>query len=117
MTSEFTEVVDYQLRCLLTHLCIRVAAGQSLTVGRSPEVVDVCIPDPNVSRQHLRLGNQGGRLTLEDLNPRQQMILNGKHLPFLQSFELSPGDRLEFSGYCFLVEALPASTVDTRGPA
>src|SRR4051812_32900099 len=97
------KIITFIMTCRSTGRLIRVGPDESVIVGRIADVCDISLDGPGVSRQQFRLTHYEGRLTLQDLNPRQLMRLNKKFIPFKSSCDLSPGDRLEFSVYDFLV--------------
>ena len=53
--------------------------GAALTIGRA-KGNDVVIPDPTVSRHHLRLKVEMGRVMAEDLGSRNHSFLDGAKL-------------------------------------
>jgi hypothetical protein len=95
----------YNLRCGETAQSIRIAPDESVVVGRDPKNCDIVLGGTGVSRIHVRLTNRGGQLMMEDLKPRQHMVLNGEIVPFCDHRQLMPGDLLAFCGYGFVVEA------------
>lgn len=107
---------SFRLTCSRMGQVIRIAPGESLTVGRVGGGADVGLPDMCVGRRQLRLTNSDGVLTLEDLRPRQSMLLNGERFPFGCSRGLKPGDRLDFRGYSFVVSPESALVTATQPP-
>ena len=83
------------------------------TIGREPSNL-IAIPDPSVSRKHCVLRQREGRFQVEDLESRNQTLLNGiavKEQWLHHGDEITVGD----SVLLFLVEdehALPASQVE-----
>jgi hypothetical protein len=73
--------------------------AESISVTRDPVVIgrlstnDVVLSDPNVSRRHAELRQQGGRWTLVDLGSTNGSVVNGK---LVKEHELEDGDRLSF---------------------
>jgi pSer/pThr/pTyr-binding forkhead associated (FHA) protein len=59
-------------------------------LGRSKEC-DVQVPDPNVSRRHAELRQEGGAWWLVDLDSTNGTLLNGKRV---QRAKLSDGDTI-----------------------
>jgi hypothetical protein len=65
--------------------------GERLTVGRDPDVCDITLMDPAVSRQHCFLSKEGGAVQVEDAGSSNGTFVNEGRV---QSAELNPGDRL-----------------------
>ena len=66
-------------------------SGQEQTVGRAPGCA-VLLGDPTVSSVHARLGLQGGRVVVEDLQSRNGTFVNGSRIN--GTTPLGRGDRL-----------------------
>lgn len=91
----------------------RLAAGESMIVGRS-STVDVTLNDPLLSRQHARLRVEDGRLFVTDLGSRNGTMLGGERIA--GETAVAVGDRV-ILGSC-RVEVEPAvSTRASIGPA
>jgi predicted component of type VI protein secretion system len=69
-------------------------AGLGITVGRHPALCERLIGDPTVSRRHLRLGLDRGRLAIEDLNSLNGTLLNGREVPRFRPVPLNAGQEL-----------------------
>jgi hypothetical protein len=67
-----------------------VLADGRAVLGRSKEC-DVQVPDPNVSRRHAELRQEGGAWWLVDLDSTNGTLLNGKRV---QRAKLSDGDTI-----------------------
>jgi pSer/pThr/pTyr-binding forkhead associated (FHA) protein len=67
-----------------------VLADGRAVLGRSKEC-DVQVPDPNVSRRHAELRQEGGAWWLVDLDSTNGTVLNGKRV---QRAKLSEGDTI-----------------------
>ncbi len=65
--------------------------GQSLNIGRDPDVSDVILMDPAVSRKHCAMSKEGLSIRVEDLGSSNGTFVNGQRV---ESAELRPGDRL-----------------------
>lgn len=66
----------------------------SLTLGRSPELVDIAIDDPSVSRRHAELRVIGGQWHVADLGSRHGTFVNDARIGSTP-VRLEVGDRLE----------------------
>ena len=56
-------------------------AELGITIGRHPDLCERMIADPTVSRRHCRIGLDGGRLAVEDLNSLNGTLLDGAEVP------------------------------------
>lgn len=63
---------------------------QTLVIGRAREC-DVRLADPNVSRRHAELRNEGGAYVLVDLGSTNGSLVNGQRI---ERAELRDGDRI-----------------------
>jgi hypothetical protein len=72
----------------------RTITERSLIVGRSREA-DVQINDPNVSRRHLELRQEGATYWLVDLDSTNGTLVNGKRV---ERTKLEDGDRITIGG-------------------
>ena len=67
-----------------------VLSGPRVVLGRSREC-DIMVNDPNVSRRHAELRDEGGRWSVVDLGSTNGIKVNGRRV---DQHELSDGDRL-----------------------
>ena len=67
-----------------------VLSGDHVLLGRSREC-EVVIADPNVSRRHAELRQDGGRWVIADLGSTNGVKVNGRRV---DRAELDPGDRI-----------------------
>jgi len=70
----------------------RVPVAASLEIGRALEV-DLSVNDARLSRRHLRLWLQSGRLFALDLDSTNGTFVNGE--PLTGTLELAPGDLIQ----------------------
>ncbi len=82
----------------------RPLAGESLVIGRSPEV-DVSIPDRFLSRRHARLYLRGETLFVEDLGSRNGTRLNGR--PLAEPRPVGVGDVIQLCGSTLTIHTAP----------
>ncbi len=85
--------------------------GGELTIGRSVEC-SIVVADEGVSRQHCRLANESGHLTIIDLGTLNSTFVNGERL---DRGELRPGDSLTVGKTTF--QCLGQSAPDETGAA
>ena len=69
-------------------------AELGITIGRHPELCERIVADPSVSRRHCRLGLNGGRLAVEDLNSLNGTLLDGAEVPQFRPQPLHAGQEL-----------------------
>src|SRR5687767_2817374 len=67
-----------------------VLSGDRFVIGRSRDC-DLVVDDPNVSRQHAELRQDGGTWTIRDLGSTNGIKLNGRRS---EGGPLSPGDEI-----------------------
>jgi hypothetical protein len=67
-----------------------VLTGQGAVLGRSREC-DIVLDDPNVSRRHAEVRNEGGRWTVADLGSTNGVKVNGRRV---KQAALEPGDEI-----------------------
>ena len=67
-----------------------VLSGSRVVIGRSRDC-DVTLDDPNVSRRHAELRNEGGGWVVADLGSTNGVKLNGHRV---NEHPLSPGDEI-----------------------
>ena len=60
------------------------------TAGRQEEGVDLCLPQPGVSRRHFQIVTEGGGYILRDLGSKNGTFLNGEKV--WKETELKSGD-------------------------
>jgi pSer/pThr/pTyr-binding forkhead associated (FHA) protein len=65
--------------------------GERLTIGRDPDLADVALMDPAISRQHCTLSKDKGVLRIEDLGSANGTFVNGERIT---SSEIRPVDSL-----------------------
>ncbi|MCB1643016.1 MAG: SpoIIE family protein phosphatase, partial [Xanthomonadales bacterium] len=80
----------------------RLPLTAKLSLGRHPEN-DLVLPDPAVSRHHLRIENQSGLPQVIDLGSRVGSALNDHPLPSLTPVPLREHDRLRVGPWRFRV--------------
>lgn len=78
---------------------IRHEPFKSITIGRLPEC-DLEIPSPAVSRQHARLFDEDGTVTLVDLSSTNGTFLNGRRIN--GKVRLNRGDRVDIAAFSFI---------------
>ncbi|HEX2233462.1 MAG TPA: MMPL family transporter [Thermoleophilaceae bacterium] len=85
------------------------AAGSSISVGSEPLVIGRRADgegrlgdDSELSREHARLTESGGRLLIEDLGSRNGTFVNGRQIS--QPTELSDGDTVSLGATTFTVK-------------
>jgi serine/threonine protein phosphatase PrpC/pSer/pThr/pTyr-binding forkhead associated (FHA) protein len=69
--------------------------GQSLVIGSAADKAQVVIPKRFVSRAHVKVTNQGGRLSAEDMGSTNGTFLNGLRLKTATA--VKPGDVLSLT--------------------
>lgn len=67
-----------------------VLSGSRVVVGRSRDC-DLMLDDPNVSRRHAELRNEGGAWVVADLGSTNGVKVNGRRV---QETQLTPGDEI-----------------------
>ena len=77
--------------------------NKKMVIGRDPSN-DICLALDYLSRKHVSLDPQNGRLFIEDLNSSNGTYVNGHKI---QKAELKPGDKIK----------LDVLTFEVRGPA
>lgn len=77
-----------------------VLGDQSLTIGRNPKN-DIVLLDRTISRQHARVGREGGRWVLTDLSSGSGLVVNGART---RRAELNNGDQIEMGDFKFTFE-------------
>ena len=70
----------------------RVELSTPVTIGRSTEA-DVLLMDPEVSRRHVRIEEDGGAVFVTDLRSSNGTFLNGRRIG--ESIELRAGDEID----------------------
>jgi hypothetical protein len=69
--------------------------GEQLAVGRDPEVCEVVLMDPAVSRRHCYLSKDGAAIRVEDCGSSNGTFVNDQRV---QAADLRAGDRLRVGG-------------------
>jgi len=69
------------------------AEGDAILIGRAPLVNDVCIDDPSISRQHVKLKQKKDHVLITDLESQNGILVDGQRvtkakLPFGQAMML-----------------------------
>jgi pSer/pThr/pTyr-binding forkhead associated (FHA) protein len=77
--------------------------NKKTTIGRDPSC-DICLTLDYLSRQHVSLEPQNGKLFIEDLNSSNGTFVNGEKI---NKAELKPGDKIK----------LDVLTFEVRGPS
>ena len=70
--------------------------GDSLSIGKKKEEVDLALEDSSVSRLHARITLQDGEVCLEDLNSTNGTFKNGLRLQPYEKRRLEEGDEIKF---------------------
>jgi hypothetical protein len=65
--------------------------GERLALGRDPDVADIVLMDPAISRRHCLLSKSGGVIKLEDLGSTNGVFINEKRV---RAAEIQAGDCL-----------------------
>ncbi len=87
--------------------------GESIVVGRAADC-GLVIPDPFLSRHHVRLSTRNGRLLIEDLGSSNGTLLNGSRIG--APTEAGAGDVIKISGTTIaILEAEPAAVHEGEG--
>ncbi|MBE5844766.1 MAG: FHA domain-containing protein [Butyrivibrio sp.] len=73
-----------------------------ITIGKSPDMADVVIKDPTVSRIHARIMLESGEAFLQDLNSKNGCFINGKRLLPNEKAVIIPDDEIAF-GQCLFI--------------
>jgi pSer/pThr/pTyr-binding forkhead associated (FHA) protein len=69
-----------------------VLSGSRILIGRSRDC-DFTLEDPNASRRHAELRNEGGHWIVSDLGSTNGVKVNGRKV---EEAALQPGDELAF---------------------
>jgi predicted Zn-ribbon and HTH transcriptional regulator len=88
-----------------------LSPGGRIELGRAPEREGVVIVDIGLSRRHCAIGDEGGRLYVEDLGSRNGTFVNGERVV---RRTLKPGDEIEIGDSRILVRA-PRSAATAKG--
>lgn len=76
--------------------------GTSYLLGKDPETCDIVFQDLSVSREHARLSiDNEGVMTIEDLNSRNGVLINGKPIGEIRT--LTPQDLIALGTTTFLI--------------
>ncbi len=76
-------------------------------IGKDSGTCDLIVDAKGVSRRHMRIDrNQGGTVTIEDLNTMNGTFLNGRKLAPNISFEVREGDEISFGSASYYVNHL-----------
>jgi serine phosphatase RsbU (regulator of sigma subunit) len=97
----------------------KLALSGSICLGRHPEN-DLVLPDPSVSRHHLRIEAHAGRARVVDLGSRVGSALNDHPLPPLTPVPLREHDRLRVGPWRFRIigaNAAPRALAQTIVPS
>lgn len=104
-------------------LVIRAGAGAGgehplaaqVILGRERGSADLVLDDPGISRRHAVVRDQGGRVTVEDLDSSNGTFVNGQRI--FGVVELAAADEIQLGGIILGVEGADAATLMGRGPA
>lgn len=77
-------------------------------IGRDA-ACDICLSLDYLSRQHVSLEQQGGKLIIEDLNSSNGTYVNGKKI---KKLELKPGDKIKLDVLSFEVRGGPSKKME-----
>lgn len=72
------------------------------TIGKTSGKVDEIIKDKSVSRIHVRIDNEAGSFTIEDLNSRNGTFVNGERLNPYDKIEISIGDKITIASLDYI---------------
>jgi ABC-type multidrug transport system ATPase subunit len=89
-----------------------IVVNDTVVFGRSADLADWVIPDPNVSPIHARVVQAGGTLTLHPLRSRTGTIVNGVSQSARQPINLKDGDTIQIGSATFVVRG--TTLVSTR---
>lgn len=79
-------------------------ADLGLAVGRHPDLAELVVDDPSVSRRHARLSIGADGLVIEDLNSLNGTEVDGKPLQPFEAAVLQPGQFLALGAIGLRVE-------------
>lgn len=79
-------------------------ADLGLAVGRHPDLVELVVDDPSVSRRHARLSIGADGLVIEDLNSLNGTEIDGKPLQPFEAAVLLPGQFLALGAIGLRIE-------------
>lgn len=71
--------------------------GDQALVGRNQQLVQWCLEDPAIGRQHARLAFVDGKLFLEDLGTKNGTYVNSEDIRGCGAVPLAPGDTVSFA--------------------
>ncbi len=80
-----------------------IVVHDTVVFGRSADLSDWVIPDPEVSPTHAQVVRRDKRLTLTDLKTRTGTFVNGSLLPANKPHELQNDDCIQIGSASFLV--------------
>lgn len=87
-----------------------------MILGRERGSADLVLDDPGISRRHAVVRDQGGRVTVEDLDSSNGTFVNGQRISGV--VELGAADEIQLGGIILGVEGADAATaLMGRGPA
>jgi hypothetical protein len=89
-TAAFTPIFTWNDR--RTGRFFVIYEGERLSVGRDPEVADVVLLDPAISRRHAIISKENGVLMIEDLGSSNGTYVNDQRIA---TAEIKPGDRVK----------------------
>jgi type III secretion system YscD/HrpQ family protein len=76
---------------------------ESWILGRDPDLAQIVIEDPTVSREHIRLIKTGSKINIENLSDTSVALLNGRQLT--ETTPLNPGDLISVGEQTLRFEA------------
>ncbi len=91
---------------------VKVLKPGEYYVGRDVSC-DIVIPDPYVSRRHLRIFFDSGRWFIEDLGSTNGTFINGEDIRGRGAIELKPGMEIVLGLSVIIVEALGSESRQT----
>ena len=75
--------------------------AEGLVIGRAAELAHVCVENPRVSRRHLRVAANGGRLFVEDLHSTHGTCVNGQRLPPFTPGPIAEHDVIHIADFAY----------------
>ncbi|GAB4185570.1 MAG: hypothetical protein Tsb0015_02580 [Simkaniaceae bacterium] len=93
-------------------------AGKTYILGKDPETCDIVFQDLSVSRQHARLSvDDEGEVTIEDLNSRNGIIINGTMITEPKKLQSQDLIGLGTTGFLAIDRELTRETIFSPAPA
>lgn len=76
---------------------VQYMEGHELTIGRSEEA-DLCLQFSGISRKHLSIASQDGKIYIKDNNSKYGTRINGSKIQSDKYVSYKPFERIQFSG-------------------